>query len=74
MKVAWDFTCVDTVADSYFHKSSLEAGRTADMAEKMITLCKSLVLELNLIRKHGLVDFKTIVVISFLCISSLKIA
>ena len=30
----WDFTCVDTVADSYFHKSSLEAGKTADMAEK----------------------------------------
>ena len=29
-----DFTCVDTVADSYFHKSSLEAGKTADMAEK----------------------------------------
>ena len=43
MKVAWDFTCVDTVADSYFHKSSLEAGKTADMAEKMITLCKSLI-------------------------------
>ena len=32
--LAWDFTCVDTVADSYFHKSSLEAGKTADMAEK----------------------------------------
>ena len=25
---------VDTVADSYFHKSSLKAGKMADMAEK----------------------------------------
>ena len=29
-----DFTCVDTVADSYFHKPSLEVGKTAEMAEK----------------------------------------
>ena len=32
--LAWDFTCVDAGADSYFHKSSLEASKTADMAEK----------------------------------------
>ena len=25
---------MDTVAESYFHKSSLEAGKTSDMAEK----------------------------------------
>ena len=35
--LAWDFTCVDTVADSYFHKSSLEAGKTADKSTNIGT-------------------------------------
>ena len=31
--LTWDFTCVDTLCDSYVHESAKEAGKAAQMAE-----------------------------------------